>query len=588
MKNSGLQTPAGRQQGNILILVVILLLLGSLLTLFALNVGRFEQKTSGNDLRAKLVQEVAESGMALGVEYLNARRGLFATDDNWVSCAGLGTAFPCGAVPASRRGSVFTYRTAGTTGANLSERLLPIPAALADAPAGAFPATRQVGAVLCRVEAVPSGAPGTTTCATDLEDASTTWVVTFVSKGTLTGEGSSATVSQTLGAYNIFNVTPGIPPLVASGAVAVGGALQIVTAPDAAGPGVSTSIWTRLDVDSNGTPNTCYFDEFLRQGGSNSGPPGYYDDTSDGVANGIAVCDTCSCPTGQSLSFGQGGNLCEGADIVDIEGTGTGYDQAAYDLYDKNVATCPVAANLSIRREEFPADLFEFLFGQKAWRDDATADASPCPRNDLGCHFSEERIIETCKYPDPATGAQLSATLPADTCYLLNIKNKIHIGDGIRDAEECAALGAGTSGVVWVHNQPLGSTTMVGLQAQGLSCDVKIRGLSQLGTPSKPVALIYDGALTQVNGLKLYGLFFLREPNSSTTMSAATGGSAELGVNGNMVIYGAAVVQGTISSGGGGNAAIVYNKDVLFNLINSPANINPASIPGSWTDRLRY
>lgn len=587
MKNNGLQAP-GRQQGNILILVVILLLLGSLFTLFALNVGRFEQKTSGNDLRSKLVHEVAESGMALGVEYLNARRSIFATDDNWVSCAGLGTAFPCGAVPASRRGSVFTYRASGTAGGSLAERLLPIPSTLADAPAGAFPATRQVGAVLCRVEAIPSGAPGTTNCATDLEDASTTWVVTFVSKGTLTQEGSSATVSQTLGGYNIFNVTPGIPPLVASGAVAVGGALQIVTAPDAAGPGVSTSIWTRLDVDSNGTPNTCYFDEFLRQGGSNSGPPGYYDDTADGVANGIAVCDTCSCPTGQSLSFGQGGNLCEGADVVDIEGTGSGYDKAAYDLYDKNVATCPVAANLSIRREEFPADLFEFLFGQKAWRDDTTPDASPCPRDDLGCHFSEVRIIETCKYPDPATGAELTATLPADTCYLLNIRNKTHIGDGIRDAEECAALGTSSSGVIWVHNQPLGSTTMVGLEAQGLSCDVKIRGLNQLGTPSKPVALIYDGVLTQINGLKLYGLFFLREPNASTTMSATTGGSAQLGVNGNMVIYGAAVVQGTIVSGGGGNAAIVYNKDVLFNLINAAGNINPASIPGSWTDRLRY
>jgi hypothetical protein len=129
---------------------------------------------------------------------------------------------------------------------------------------------------------------------------------------------------------------------------------------------------------------------------------------------------------------------------------------------------------------------------------------------------------------------------------------------------------------------------MVGLAAQGLSCDVKIRGLAQLGKPSAPVALIYDGSLTQVNGLKLYGLLFLREPNASTTLDKTTGGSTELGINGNMVIYGAAVVQGRISSSGGGSAAVVYNKDVLFNLINNPENINPASIPGSWTDRLRY
>lgn len=580
-----------QERGNILILVVILLLLASLFTLFALNVGRFEQKTSGNDLRAKIAHEVAESGMSLGVEYLNARRTIFATDTNWRRCGALETEFPCGAAPAARRNTMYTYMGAGTGGVTLADRLLPIPTALADAAAGTFAARRQVGAVLCRIQALPAaGPPAPATCATDLANASTTWVVTVVSKGALTGEGSSATVTQTIGAYNVFNISPSIPPLVASGTVAVGGALQIVTAPDAAGPGVSSSIWTRLDVDSNGTPNTCYFDEFLRQGGSNSGPPGYYDDTDDGIANGIAVCDTCSCPTGQSLSFGQGGNLCEGADIVDIEGAGGNYDQTAYDAYDKNVAGCPVSANLSIHREEFPADMFEFLFGQKAWEDDGTADSLPCARDDFGCHFSEVRIIEPeCTFPDPLNPlVPITASLPADTCYLLNIKNKIHIGDGVNDAAECDALGVNTSGFVWVHNQPLGATTMVGLTAQGLSCDVKIRGLAQLGTPSAPVALVYDGSLTQVNGLKLYGLLFLREPNASTTVSATTGGSAVLGINGNMVIYGAAVVQGSISSGGGGNAAVVYNKDVLFRLINDSGNINPTSIPGSWTDRLRY
>ena len=54
--------------GNALLVVVVLLLLASLFVLFALNVGRFEQKTSGNDLRAKIVQEVADAGIAQGVE----------------------------------------------------------------------------------------------------------------------------------------------------------------------------------------------------------------------------------------------------------------------------------------------------------------------------------------------------------------------------------------------------------------------------------------------------------------------------------------------------------------------------------------
>jgi hypothetical protein len=392
-----------------------------------------------------------------------------------------------------------------------------------------------------------------------------------VSKGNLTGEGSSSTVTQTLGGYNIFNLGPNVPPLVASGAVAVGGGIQIVTAPDAAGPGVPTSIWTRLDVDAHGTPNTCYFDEFLRQGGNAGGTPAFYD--------GIATCDSCKCPTASSLSYGKGTDLCEGPDIVDIESSpngGNAYDKADYDADDVNPAGCPTSANMSIKREEFPDDIFAYIFGQAAWTDsiksDNAAPASPCRRDDLECHFAETRIIQpACKYTD-ASGGVHTESKPADTCYLLNIKNKIYIGDGINDTAECAGLGADTKGVVWV------STT---------ACDTTIRGLDQLGKPSAPVALIYDGQLTQVH-FKLYGLLFVREPDATTVADKETGGSAELGLNGGAVIYGAAVVQGEVTSGGGGTAAIVYNKDVLFNLINNPDNVNPASIPGSWTDRLRY
>lgn len=557
--------------GSALLVVVVLLLLASLFVIFALNVGRFEQRTSGNDVRAKLAQEAADSGLSLGVEYLNAHKSLFTNNDHWRLCGAAETAFPCGGVPASRRGTMYTYRaTVGDTATTMTSRLLPIDSTLANSAAGNFPATRQVGAVLCRVSIVtPAG--GGIACADSLADASTTWVVTVVSKGNLTDEGSSSTVTQTLGGYNIFNLGPNVPPLVASGAVAVGGGIQIVTAPDAAGPGVPTSIWTRLDVDAHGTPNTCYFDEFLREGGTAGGTPGFYD--------GIAACDTCKCPTTGSLSFGKGGSLCEGPDIVDIESSpngGNAYDKADYDADDVNPAGCPTSANMSITRDEFPDDIFAYIFGQQAWSDTIKsvnpAPTSPCRRDDLECHFAETRIIEpVCKWTDANNGKH-SESKPADTCYLLNIKNKIHIGDGINDAAECAALGSGTSGVVWVSNS---------------SCETTIRGLGQLGKPSAPVALIYDGILTQVH-FKMYGLLFMREPDATTVLSKDTGGSAELGLNGGAVIYGAAVVQGEVSSGGGGTAAIVYNKDVLFNLINNPDNVNPSSIPGSWTDRLRY
>lgn len=564
--------------GSALLVVVLFLLLATLFVVFALNVGRFEQRTSGNDLRAKIVHEVAESGISLAAEYLNARKGtIFSTDDNWRPCGNTETAFPCGAVPLDRRSTMYTFKTTGSAGSTLADRLIPLPATTAGDTAGGFAATREVSAVLCRVSAIPTGGVGSPTeCATSLSEASSTWVITLVSKGSLPVEGSSSTVTQTIAAYNIFNLSPNVPPLIAAGSVKVGGGLQIVTSPNAAGPGVPTSVWTRLDVDTNGTPNTCYMDEFLREGGSSSAPR-YYDD--------VMVCDTCSCPASGSLSYPKGGQFCEGPDIVDIEGSGSAYDLASYNAYDKNDATCPNAANLSIHREEFPADLFALLFGKAAWVDVNTGGGSPCARDALDCHFNEVRIIEpACTYPDPATGTERTASLPADTCYLLNIKQSsiIHIGDGLNDAAECAALGINTSGVVWIHKQPLAGTGM-----PGYDCETTLKNLDDIGRPSAPVALIHDGSLLQVH-FKLYGLLFVREPNASLTLDPATGGSAEFKLNAGAVIYGAAVVQGEITAGGGGTAAIVHSKDVLFNLLNDDNNITPASLPGSWTDRLRY
>jgi len=577
---------SGRQGGNVLILVVVLLLLASVFTLFALNVGRFEQKTSGNDLRSKIVQEVADAGIAQGVEFFNANRDIITAETNWRLCGATETRFPCGAVPDSRRSTMWAYVTAKPDTTLGQRQIATLPVAMTQA--GGFDVSRQVGAVLCRVEAIsPTG--GGADCTTDIANASTTWVMTVVSKATLVGEGSSSTATQTIGAYNIFSTNAGIPPVVASGSVAVGGGFQIVAATTDEMGNNPVAIWTRLDVDSNGTPNTCYFEEFKRQGGSSSGPQ-YYD--------GIEVCHTCQCPTDGSLSYGKGGSFCEGMDIFDIEA-----DIVDFSTYatggDANPAACGVCSaanpeacpNLSIRREEFPRDLFAFLFGQSAWRDidrDGIAAGSPCTYAATDCNFGETRIVETCTYRDPTTGAQRTETLPADTCYLLNIRNKIHIGDGLNDEAECNALGSSSKGVIWVHPTPiLESGTGDALGMPGYDCVTELRGVDQLGTPSDPVALIYDGVLTQTH-FQLYGLYFGREPNASTTLVSADGGSAELGMNGGATIYGAAVIQGKVSSGGGGTAAIVYNKDVLFNLINDPANMNPLSIPGSWTDRLRY
>ena len=46
-------------RGTVLFVALVLLLLAGLLTLFALKIGMFEQRSTGNDMRSKVVIEVA-------------------------------------------------------------------------------------------------------------------------------------------------------------------------------------------------------------------------------------------------------------------------------------------------------------------------------------------------------------------------------------------------------------------------------------------------------------------------------------------------------------------------------------------------
>lgn len=102
---------------------------------------------------------------------------------------------------------MFTYQNGLSAGATMAGRLLPIDdkaPGSSDYAAGGYDSLREVGAVLCRLREIPLGG-GPVECTTDLSEASSTWVVTIVSRGSLPNEGSTSTVTQTIGAYNIFS-----------------------------------------------------------------------------------------------------------------------------------------------------------------------------------------------------------------------------------------------------------------------------------------------------------------------------------------------------------------------------------------------
>jgi hypothetical protein len=557
-------------RGNALLVAVILLLLASVITLLTLNVGMFEQRTSGNDARSKLIAEVAEAGISQGAEYFRLKpTDLLATSGKWVACNSLAAAdrtkFPCGAVAdATRRDTMYFWDNGGTPGDINNDgvsndlydrRMLPLgsvlPTAARISTVGNFNnVSYGVGVVLCRIKK-PENPGDPTECSTVASDQSATYVYNFVSVASLRGEGTRTTVSQMLGQYQIFQPNMNTPPVLASGSVDVTGGLQLVTNPNGGGPGVPVSVWTRKDITKTGTPNTCYADEFYRYGAKNNDPP-----TLD--PSGVILCDTCGCNGNDSLSYDKSGNKQdEGMDILDVDGSNGSNGKGV---------------NADVVPSEFPCDLFEYVFGTKA-------------RTDTNLDNFCETLVPEVAYTSPTTMA--TVYLDADEAYLY--KNATTIiprnasAQSLMDPSQTlvgAYASATTSGIVWCQ----------------VNCD--IGPSDQVGTPAKPVLLVIDGP-AKIQGT-VFGLVYLRSVPATPAkhplngahdhtvdkLDPATGGTATLDMNSGAVVYGAVVVQGKIDKANG-TAAIVYSGEIFKNFSNSIPAKN-SNLPGAWTDRLTY
>lgn len=571
------QHPRSGQPGNALIVVIVLLLLLSVVVFLGATVSVQEQRTSGNDLRAKLVHQIAEAAVAQGLEYFNLNRGeLSVTNGNWERCTAADVNWPCGIADEDRRGDMYRYigGTVDVDGSgsvsDFEEKLLPLPELIAST--NGFDATYGVGALMCRV-AFPDPANPTAPaeCTTNSADASGTLALTLVAGADLEGDGARTSLSFSAGTFNVVSIPPDSPPVLASGTVSIGGGIQIVSNANSGGTGVPVSVWTRADMAKGGTPNTCYMDEFIRQGGTGGSVPGFYYGDGDWELGDVVVCDTCSCPSGASLSYSSSGNKqCEGMDVLDIEADpATGINDG-----------CPdETPNYDVKRWEFPPDLFEYIFGIRAWTDteQTTADAartgdataqSTC-QADSQCSFGDTRIRN-----DDGVGK--------DTAFLEQAARRV-IGDGENDEAECAALDVGDDAADTAATK-LGSAGLIWIKDPAV-CD--ITGMEQIGTPRHPVLLVHDGSLTQFHA-NVFGLMFVRAPDAVETLDPATGGPVQFGMNAGATIYGAVVVQGQVTSGGGGTAAIVFSSEVLANLNGDPTDDTFGSVPGSWTDQTRY
>jgi hypothetical protein len=561
-----LPNPPRLQRGNALVVAVVLLLLASIITLLTLNVGLFEQRTSGNDARAKLVSEVAEAGIAQGAEFFRMQPALLKPGGQWQPCKNQGTTFPCGSITnPARRDEMYYWQNTGAVGdldndtksdTILDQRMLPLANVVPSAGrmtsgVGNFTnVSYGVGVVLCRVK-IPDNATDPTECTTDVSKQSSTYVYNYVAVASLPGEKARTTVSQMLGQYLLFQPNLNMPPIMAAGSVDVTGGLQLVTNPNGGGPGVPVSVWTRKDVSKTGTPNTCYLDEFYRYGAKNNAPPT--------LEEGVAVCDTCGCNGDVSLSYDKSGNKQdEGIDILDVDGSD---------------GTNGKGINADVKPQEFPCDLFEYVFGVKARQDDD---------GDFFC----ETLVPSVQYTSPTTNA--TVYLDADEAFLYKNAAKIiprnaSAASLMKPAQVLAGVtypDKAISGIVWCQT----------------NCDIGSN--EQIGSPSMPVLLVIDGA-AKIQG-RVFGLVLLRtvpptaalhpltamHDHTGDKINPSTGGTATLDMNAGAAVYGAVVVQGQVNKANG-TASIIFNGDVFKNFANSiqPTNSN---LPGAWTDRLSY
>lgn len=541
---------APRSNGFALVVAILLLLILSIFSLFAVNVGFTEQRTTVADARSKAVQQVADAAMNQGVEAIKVlnktigpKKGEIVGAGLWELCAATDTTFPCGAeADPTRRAMMYRYiggvdldgdgtvslyerrsinlpwvnKITGTDGRLLIDS---VPSANSASP---FPVNYQVGMLLCRadMDANPGAVPPDTGCTTILSRTSDILAYTLVARAQMTGEQANATVVKTIVPIVAPSINPKVPSLVASGVISGLGTSTIVPNPNSAGPGIPISVWSRLDFKSTGgTWQSCHMERWLRE--------------SDIVIHeDIPVCkpgggSKCTCGS-DTLSGGGSGDINENMDILDID------------------------SNAGVLRDtqEFPCDLMEFVFGVRV---------------------RENTVLETGGKPQfcedgEAVGANTNGDPITD-----NKKANEFLREQFEEIKSCAdvpaKLNAASSGFYWV------------------SADNCKLPNSDVGSPNHPVVVVFDGGIDTSTSSRVFGLVFGRDPRAD--ISAADGGQATINPGGGTSeIYGAMVVEGdgTVN----GNVDLIYSLKTLQTGESMDRDDNAGNVPGSWTDRVSY
>ena len=602
---------AARQTGTTLILALVLLLLATLLGLFALNVGVFAQRTSAADLRARNIHQTLEAALSQGIEYIknNEATVLAVAFNN--PCTATDTTFPCGTVPQcatgavsgtgctdpslGRRGNMYYYFNSAGPGYDvnnnggspdaLDKASLPIGASRMATAGNGFSVNYGVGAVVCMVKK-PTTAGELTKCTKNAAEKQGTYVFTVTAVGNITGESANSTLSTTFGISPDAPGAGNAPTIVASGSIDLTGSGTFVTNPNAAGNGGPLTVWTRGCTNKTGTPNSCYVEDFMRTAnGYNSGSAYSFATNQNGSTSTVVTCSgsgnkVCSCST--SLSYTTSGNAqLAGIDILSNDSV-SGCTNPPVIGTGACTSTANCKANYNVQPSEFPGDLFRYIFGISAWDDTNGPSATNCPHD---C-FNETRKLQNYQVADgssPQMGVD-EAYLYARAWLILPTSAHTNWVTTAQKISSCSELISRSH----MANDPINDPGGIIWDQTG-ACLASMGTSDVIGWPDKPVILVEDGA-TNNNGVKftggkLFGMVFVRDVVSP--MDPATGGDGSFTAESNGTIYGSVIVQGS-GPKLNGNAAIVYNGTVMQALSTLPTMNTASPVPGAWTDRYAY
>ena len=334
-----------RQQGVLTVFTgVMVLLMLTLMMIFAVRVGIGEQSVSANDVRQKLALHVAETGIQHAKEFFIANSALVASDlidklpdgtdgwlapgaERWLPCSGVDLSAGHGSHPCygesnlDRRANSYFYSFNGSTEIGLNTN---------DILAGTSEEVT-VQALLCKLVVSPSLTPPVQGCSTDpvLAD-EYHFMVTILSRGRADCSGGTclaeAMVAEPMANYGALSdgIGAGVP-LTTRGTWPPSGNAEIVPNPNGGGIGVPVSVWLNANADcdgaavvdpSSGAWATCEMHEWYE---------------TDKLPENLECPGSCGCTESESISYTHGNSDTIGIDMH----------------FDP----------------EFPCDLFTFYFG---------------------------------------------------------------------------------------------------------------------------------------------------------------------------------------------------------------------------------